>query len=294
MLAEHPLLTTKHFIHSWRDVDPKRLSEEIKSVFNETNRQPDPFSFVVRDGELVDSATNTIVNFRRNSELEKTEGRVWDDLKKWANKSESGTSAWISPILEGVYPANKFIFYEIRYTDDMPPQKVLFSTTILFDTPKDHCLKIAQMINPLMANVKNPEFLRGQLLRIQKNFNIADILELIGKPEKDKQKTQSQETINYFVDQIKSGRDPELIVLEMQAKGVIGEYSISCPTRSISALQINSRILNFSQKENWIWKKGDCVVPAPECGRKDIMVGPCGVCEICQRKFDQQDLTAAA
>ncbi len=125
MLAENPVLTTKRFISSWRTsgVDPNRLAEELGSVANETHRQADNFHFIVKDGELIDPATNKVINFTRNSPLEIAEGKVWDALKSWSNSNNEGGAVWTSPQLEGVYPCDKVIFYQIAYTFEFPPQK---------------------------------------------------------------------------------------------------------------------------------------------------------------------------
>src|SRR5260221_245520 len=96
-----------------------------------------------------------------------------------------------------------------------------------------------------MANIKDPEFLRSKLFKLQEGFDITDILEMIGNSEKGTKQSPSQETINYFVGEIKSGRDANSIVQEMKARGIIGEYSISCPTAGGAALLNRSRILDF-------------------------------------------------
>src|SRR5579859_7841610 len=139
-MHEHPIETTKRFISSWqtRDVHPNRLAEELVSVSNETHRQNDNFHFVVKDGELIDPATGRIINFLRTTDLEKKEGKVWDNLKVWANTHEEGGATWTSPQLEDIYPCDKVVFYQIAYIFEFPPQKVLLSTAILLDNPKSH------------------------------------------------------------------------------------------------------------------------------------------------------------
>ncbi len=278
MLAENPVLTTKRFIDSWQssNVDPNRLSVELMSVFDETNRRLNNFYFIVKNGELLDPATNNIIDFPRNTTLEMVEGKVWNSLKNWANDSSEGVSIWTSPQLEGVYPCDKVIHYQIAYTFEYPPQKVLLSTAILLDNQKSYF----------------SEELRDQLIIKDANFTLTSLLEELGQVKNESEPTASQKTINYFVAQIKSGRDASSIAEEMQVMGVIGEHSISCPTASSGVLLNHSKILDFSKKENWEWHKGDCVIPAPECGRKNVDVGPCGVCRACQDKFDKTDLVA--
>ena len=302
MFAENPVLTTKRFVSSWRGVHPQRLYQEIESVHRETNRLKDISSFIIRSGELIDPATNKAFDFERNNPIEIAEGKVWDDLKQWANKSLKGKKAvWLSPMFEGrmyttdgllltkdgIYPSNKVCFYEVDETNDTPPVKILQSTTILFDAPKDRCLLVAEKFNPLITNVKDPEFLRNKLFKLEKDFTILDILEMVGQTDEQSVPTPSEATISYFVREIKSGKDAGLVVREMRARGIIGGYSISCSTRSSVALTANSRILNFSQNENWTWHTGNCVILAPECGKTNVEVGPCGVCRDCQKKFDE-------
>ncbi|CAN5358009.1 hypothetical protein BH10PAT1_BH10PAT1_5620 [soil metagenome] len=273
MLAEHPSATTKRFINSWRNsnTDSSRLAEELISVSDETNRRLNKFHFVVRDGELIDPATGNIINFKRNSDIEIKEGKVWDSLKSWANNNDAGSSTWTSPQLEGIYPCDKVIYYEIAYTDEFPPQKIILSTAILIDS-KEGIFS---------------EDLRDKLIINPVDFTLTALLEELGQTHQGQKQTASQEKINYFVNQIKSGFDTNSIIEEMQKSGILGDYSLSCERSSSFALSYGARVLDFRGKENWEWHKGDCVIPAPECGKKNVEVGPCNVCRKCQAKFDE-------
>jgi hypothetical protein len=46
----------------------------------------------------------------------------------------------------------------------------------------------------------------------------------------------------------------------------------------------NRRMAQSEQK--WDYHKGDCVIPKPECGAKNVDVGPCNICKECEKKFD--------
>src|SRR5258705_5457332 len=188
MISEHPLLTTKRFINSWQtsNVDPNRLAEELGSVANETHRQADNFHFIVKSGELIDPATKKTINFTRNSEIEIAEGKVWDALKVWANTEEAGGAVWTSPQLDDVYPCDKVVYYQIAYTFEYPPQKVLQATAILLDTPKNHF----------------EEKLRQKLVIKDADFTLISLLEELGQDKNQNNETPSQETINYFVKEI--------------------------------------------------------------------------------------------
>jgi hypothetical protein len=244
MLAEHPTSTTERFIPSWRSVDPKRLEEEILSVSNETNRRLDHFYFIVKDGELIDPATNSVINFESKTELEHREVKVWNSLKDWANTIEEGSAVWKSPRFPGIYPCDKAVYYEIAYTFEFPSQKVLRSTAILLDAPSQF-----------------EEHLRDKLFIKDPKFTLTDLLEELGQKDNKNSQTPSQKEINYFVEKIKRGDSAKSIVKEMQEQGIIGSYSISCPTRSSVALSRNSQILNFSREDQY----GSLDFECPSC-----------------------------
>ncbi len=42
------------------------------------------------------------------------------------------------------------------------------------------------------------------------------------------------------------------------------------------------------------WHKGDCRIPAPDCGEKNVEIGPCGICRKCEKKFDENPNYASA
>lgn len=235
MLAENPIYTTRRFISSWQvsDTDPKRLAEELFSVSDETNRRHNNFHFEVANGELIDTATGKVIDFTRTSWLETTEGKVWDSLKIWANTHEEGSATWYSPALEGVYPCDKAVYYQVAYTFEGKPKKVLLSTAVLLDTPQGHF----------------PEELRSKLVINKPDYTLSSLLEDLGQNQNNSTKTPSQKEINYFVEKIKSGVDADIIVAEMKNKGILGSHSISCPTSSGLALTKKSLILNFSSEK---------------------------------------------
>ncbi|HSX48974.1 MAG TPA: hypothetical protein VLE44_01830 [Candidatus Saccharimonadales bacterium] len=248
MLSEHASVTTKRFIRSWQTsgIDPKRLAEELVSVSDETNRRLNKFHLIAKDGELIDPSTNKIISFERHTNLEKKEGKVWDDLKNWANNSEEGSAIWTSPQLEGIYPCDKVVYYQIAYTFEFPPQKIILSTAILLDTPKGHF----------------DENLRDQIIIKDGNFTLNSLLEMLGKSENSSKQIPSQEKINFFVNRIKRGEDINSIVKDMQNMGILGNYSISCPATLRHVLTRNSTILDFSSKTD---RYGSLEFECPHC-----------------------------
>lgn len=248
MLAEHTSITTKRFIKSWQTsgVDPKRLAEELLSVSDETNRRLNKFHLIAKNGELIDPATNKTIDFQRNTNLEKKEGKVWDELKIWANNSEKGSAIWTSPQLEGFYPCDKVVYYQIAYTFEFPPQKIVLSTAILLDTPRGHF----------------DESLRDKIIIKDGNFNLYSLLEMLGEKQDCSNKTPGQEKINYFVNRIKRGDDANSIVRDMQLMGILGSRSISCPVHLSNALTRTTVTLDFSTKED---EYGDIQFECPHC-----------------------------
>jgi hypothetical protein len=55
---------------------------------------------------------------------------------------------------------------------------------------------------------------------------------------------------------------------------------------------MTSLVDSEENKEDWHWHTGDCVVK--NCGRKNVEVGPCDVCRLCQEKFDKGEMLEAA
>jgi hypothetical protein len=276
MLAEHPILTTQKWIESWRfsNIAQEQLEEFLVSVSDESNRRVNKFSYLVCDGELVDPATKKIIKLQTRTDLEKKEAKVFNDLKIWANNSKDGSAIWFSPKLEGVYPNNKAIFYKISNNLDFPPQKVLFSAAVVLDD----------------SNLFS-ENLRDKLIIKDENFTLASFLELLAAQSQDLP-SHSRSEISYFARRIKQGDDPGLIITEMKARGVVGSNPLNCRDFdqffSGSGFTNYSLVLDFRTKEKWDWHIGDCIVP--ECGRKNVEVGPCSVCRKCQGKFDAEEL----
>ena len=97
-LVEFPVETVVKFIPSWRFSHPKRLSEEIRSVFNETNRHPDPFKLIYRDGKILNFETKEPVNINRSSYIGQKEGEFFDALTDWLGQNNEGSAVWISPL----------------------------------------------------------------------------------------------------------------------------------------------------------------------------------------------------
>lgn len=223
--VESPVETVVKFIPSWRNTHPKRLKEEIVSLFNETNRNRDRFRLLYQNGKILDFETQEPVKIDRSTYVGKKEGEFFDTFSRWLGKNNEGSAVWISPLLDGLYPCNKVTIYQIENVEG--DKKVTLNTSILLDTPLTHCLEIAAKLNPDFDNLDNPEFLRNKLFSVDIDFNLQNLLSL-ASAQVNSEPTPGQETILYFMKLIYSGYNPGVIAGKMHQMGVIGEHAISC------------------------------------------------------------------
>ena len=239
--------------------------EEIISASNETHRKPDEYRYKSVNEKLVDYKTGEEIKIDSSTKLGQKEAEFLDVLNYWFNENETGTAVWISPSLEGFYPCNKITAYKIEYLET--GEKTTFNVTILFDTPKDHTIKIASELNPVFLEAKDPEILRNKLFSLNEEFDILSLLKTIGVKQYFPE-TPSQVNINYFIDQIYSGRDPREIAMEMEKRGVIGKFSVSCGAGLGKSLNGGSLILDF--RGGLEDEYGSLEFPCPHCGAINI------------------------
>lgn len=260
---EAPTETITRFIHSWKNTNRDRLREEIVSAFNETHRKPDEYRYKSVNERLVDYKTGEEIKIDSSTELGQKEAEFLDVLNHWFNENEEGTAVWISPNLEGFYPCNKITTYRIEYLET--GEKTTFNVTVLFDTPKDHTIKIASELNPVFSEIEDPEILRNKLISLDEKFDLVSLLKLIGAKQYFPE-TPSQTNINYFIDQIYSGRDPREIAMEMEKRGVIGEFSVSCGG-GIKSNSLNGNSLSLDFRGGMEDQYGPLDFECPHCNQ---------------------------
>ena len=175
--AESPVDTITKFIPSWIHTNPQRLEQEIISSFNETNRKPDSFRLMYKNGNIVDFEAEQPVKIDRSSYLGRMDGEFFDTLTTWLSENDKGTAIWISPAYDAQYPCNKITVYQIESASD--EEKVTINMSILFDTPKNHTLEIASKINPNFIGETDPEILRNKLFQMEDDFDLGAILKII-------------------------------------------------------------------------------------------------------------------
>ncbi|MBI4157900.1 hypothetical protein HY502_03575 [Candidatus Woesebacteria bacterium] len=264
--VESPVETVERFIPSWRVSHPKRLSAEIISVFNETNRIPDPFKLVYRKGRIFDYETGEPVRINRSTYIGQKEGEFFDSLSQWLDENKEGVALWISPLLPGVYPSNKITIYQI--IDSSGEEKLTLNTSILLDTAPAHCLAIASRLSPHFKKYRDPEVLRNKLFSLDGDFDLKNLLELASIKLNSKE-TPGQKTIKEFMELIYLGCDPRLIAEKMFQKGVIGAHSVSCAPINLAS---NPAFGVFMDPRSFILK-----FAGGESGKYVKSCGACGV-----------------
>lgn len=260
--TESPTQTFSRFISTWKDTPSDRLSDEIISAFNETHRKPDEYKFRLDNERLVDYKTGTEINIDTSTYLGKKDQELLESLNYWVNENTDGVAIWISPSYSSAYPSNKITMYTLK---EEGGQKITVNVSVLFGTPQEHTLKIASKINSVFSEKKDPEILRNKLFVMDRDFTLSSLLQLIGEKQYFPE-TPSQETINYFVNEIHSGRDPREIAVEMERKGIVGEYSVSCGggLRMSSSLDGGSLTLDF--RTGLEDEYGSLEFTCPHCG----------------------------
>lgn len=264
--VESPVETVVEFIPSWRNSHPKRLSEEIRSVFNETNRRPDPFKLIYRAGKILNFETEEPVKIDRTSYIGQKEGEFFDAFNDWLGLNTEGVALWISPLFPGVYPSNKVTLYQIISAEG--DEKITFNTSVILDTRAEHTIELALRLNPVFFGLTNPEVLRNKLFAVDKNFDLAALLELTST-NLSSSPTPGQETMNEIIELIYLGYDPRFIAERMHQKGVVGEHAVSC-----ASLNQNTNLTfgAFMDRSSFMMKFG-----GGESGKYVKNCGRCGI-----------------
>lgn len=271
MLKEAPKKTVNRFSQTWGNKDKNSLVSEFVSIARETNREPDNYHFVLKNGTLLDPNTGKpILNFIAEG-IEKDIAR---SLQDWANEKEEGMALWVSPSQEDFYPCPKIIIHQIAHNEN--GEKVILNTAILFD-----------------GEIVNPDLKRKTLYSFpDSDANLQKILNWI-KRKSDKNvvnnpSENTHEKAQYYAQLLQSGFAKQFVIQEMLRSGFIGQNPISCPRSSFGAVSYtgllfeNSQIINFSsEKKGWSYSAGHCRI----CDKDRNKVGPCKICDECEKNF---------
>lgn len=219
-----------NFISAWR-VHPQRLTPELASLSNETNRRPDNFYYIVSENGLIDPETGNFVRdvIDGKSVLGQTEAIFLAGLDSLAPEKKEGVFIWISPPYPGRYPCSKAVFYKIAYTWE--GQKVLDNAAVLFDSNAAQATKVASEISHI-------HFFDSEEVRRTPFFFEADeaatlkVLGLIAQHSQAQTQDESYDIgqqAKIYAEMIRGAVPGNKIVDDMQHSGFLGNYTVSCP-----------------------------------------------------------------
>ena len=262
-LAENTQTVSKY---NWSFLPEEVIVDYIKTVYKESHRLPDEWTFLIKENGLYDSKWNSyiqdVVNQfpHPNLYLREVENSIIQAMDSWSISDEPGSIVWISPIYEGMYPCNK-----IEIITKWPDQKGTNNVAINFDCSAEDCLRVAKSIFPELSELTDIEELRRSVI-INKDIDAASIIQQLSPHIKvsDNIKTLTDENYRYIASLAKKGYQQIFIAAEMERLGMIGDKSFSCPGGSGGLTSVlGESSLNLNTPED---KYGSLEFTCPHCG----------------------------
>jgi hypothetical protein len=228
------------------------IEGNLTTVFKESHRIPDTWSFSIREMGLFDPDRNGYVHDivkdypHPNLYLRRLEDSIIEAMDTWAVSDQEGYLVWISPSFIGHYPCHKI---EILYKN--PTVRETSNIVILFDGSKEVCTKVTHQLFSELAEINDLEEIRNSIL-IKPDLDINRIIEIVG-PYIHTEKVKSdnpEEDIKCIAKLAKNGVSQTLIAYEMDRVGVMGSRSFSCPGGLANILSQKSNILEAKFVKN--------------------------------------------
>ena len=239
------LRTVEEFTEKgWRETPHSRRVEEIISVYNETSRLTDRYTYFYDQkgfymwakDKADDSPKKMYVKdiIGRRSYPSSAEGEVFDKLEDWFPKNTEGQAIWASLPYPGRDPDPKVIFHQIAYTaGDM--QKVLKNSAVGFKATNEAVLDILHEFFPETIDFTNPEAFRPHLIAVDGNFDLSGLLTRIKEIDPEAlvangkfEEKQLNERAAYISNLIGSGAAARFVAVEARRLGLVGQHPISC------------------------------------------------------------------
>lgn len=285
--------TVEDFVPGFRSTDGEMRVEHIISVYKETHRLVDNWPYYI-DGYGIfvesDGKKTYVKDIVASEEYpESAEALVLEKLENWAKTNETGVAFWISPSYPGKYPVSKIIIHKIAY-EFGSMRKIVLSSAILFDSDHSKILDLIQKNFPETSRHTLLETLRSELIVEHDLFDINKLITDLKKLDVNILNTKnnmSREDLyihaSYISSLVAGGASGRLVAYEMQRLGLLGQFSISCPPKTL-----NMQGVSFSEfagigidlrEEANLWHQGICRM----CGTK-TWVGGCDICEPCVRE----------
>lgn len=280
--AETPLenLTIlKEFVETgWPEAPRSRVIQEIISVFNESHRFTDSYTFFCDGGGFYmlveDEKTNATkkISVRdvidRSSSTGKVEAEILESLESWFTQKDEGTALWVSPPYPRKYLGWKVILHQIDYTSD--GTKILLNRADLFEAQEEAVFSLIHEFFPERRNLNSLETIRSLLITPDKTFDPSKLFERIKEIDPKamavNQKldgAQLLERAAYVSELIHSGADSTFVVYEMERLGLVGEHALSCTGggKTFSELIVEG----LGMKDQY----GSLEFACPKCGGKN-------------------------
>ena len=259
--AENILTVSRY---DWRNLPVAVVIDSAVTVFKESHRLPDEWTFLIEEDGLFDPKRNGYVHDivkqfpHPNPYLRKVEDQIIEAMDIWAVSNNGNSLVWISPIFIGEYPCNK-----IEVLQKWPDSKGTNNVTLQFDCDADTCLRLVKIIFPELEKIKDPEELRKSVI-VNDNLDINKVLEIVGPyiPKPKNIKEIPKEHFDYIANLAHKGADQRFIAYEMERLGMIGEQSFSCPGRGLNGI-LSESSLNINGAED---KYGSLQFTCPHCG----------------------------
>lgn len=237
-----------------------QLVENLASESQETNRIPDPYTYIIKGGKLLTPMGELVDDVVENrSYIGKVEYKAHEKIQKWAKEKSEGTSVWFSPPFPGKYEVSKLIISEILTNNDT---KVLFNRAVVLDINAESLLGLANILSESFHS-NNPEFLRETpIFPIDKELgqwlnNLSLMTNQIEMMQENYDIFTKTDTYVAVEDVVKSknitGNSYAYESAHSQAmtNGLIGSYIGSCstPTTPFETMMQNSKIVQKNELE---------------------------------------------
>lgn len=278
----------------WNDKPVEQRIEEFISFGTETKRIPDRYKLVIKD-KLISPVTGKVVedSIEKNSTVGKLEFEAFEKIQDFAVKNDTGTSIWISPSIEDLYPSSKIIFSSIDYENE---KKILFNCSLIIDANEEECLDLANLISVSEGmKFENSDEIRKNPIFMDTKMAINWMESMVML--KDQFEKEKKEQLQFKYNQIESiimnmpvnlnrYQQAEYLVLQGIQNGMLGEAKTSCgggtkkkDLTASGALSESSLDLNESfftcPKCNRPIPSGKGITTCPHCGAKKEDYGNC-------------------
>lgn len=131
--AENILTVSRY---DWRNLPVAVVIDSAVTVFKESHRLPDEWTFLIEEDGLFDPKRNGYVHDivkqfpHPNPYLRKVEDQIIEAMDIWAVSNNGNSLVWISPIFIGEYPCNKIEVLQ-KWPDSKEQIMLLFSLIVM-------------------------------------------------------------------------------------------------------------------------------------------------------------------